>query len=74
MALTDAAVKGAKPQEKSAKLFDGGGLFLLVTPKGGKWWRLKFRVNGKEKGLSLGTYPDVSLKEARDRHHALHLR
>jgi integrase len=67
MPLTDIAVRNAKPSEKPVKMFDGGGLFLLVTPSGGKWWRLKFRVESKEKLLSLGIYPDVSLKEARER-------
>lgn len=70
MPLTDTAIKNAKSTEKALKLFDGGGLFLLVTPRGGKWWRLKYRFRGKEKLLSLGVYPDVSLKEARDRRHA----
>ncbi len=65
--LTDTAVKAAKPQAKPYKLSDERGLFLLVTPAGGKWWRLKYRVGGKEKLLSLGTYPDVGLKEARAR-------
>jgi Arm DNA-binding domain len=49
------------------KLFDGGGMYLLVQPNGGKWWRLKYRVNRKEKLISLGVYPDVSLKAARDK-------
>lgn len=70
MPLTDRAIKNAKPAEKPLKLFDGGGLFLLVPPHGGKWWRLKYRFGGKEKLLSLGVYPDVSLKEARDRRQA----
>ena len=52
MALTATAIRSAKPQDKPAKLFDGGGLFLLVTPNGGKWWRLKYRFGGKEKLLS----------------------
>lgn len=67
MALTDTAIRNAKPGAKPAKLFDERGLFLLVTPTGGKWWRLKYRFEGKEKLLSLGTYPDVSLKDARER-------
>lgn len=67
MPLTDTAIRNAKPSDKPQKLFDGGGLFLLVTPAGGKWWRLKYRHGGKEKLLSFGTYPDVSLKDARDR-------
>lgn len=67
MALTDSAIRTAKPQEKPYKLSDSGGLFLLVTPKGGKWWRLKYRADGKEKLISLGTYPEVSLKDAREK-------
>jgi integrase len=49
------------------KLFDGGGLYLLVNPNGSRWWRLKYRIVGKERGLSLGVYPDVPLKLARER-------
>lgn len=67
MPLTDTAIKNAKSQVKPIKLFDGEGLFLLVTPSGGKWWRLKYRLAGKEKLFSLGVYPDISLKEARRR-------
>ncbi len=67
MLLTDAKVKNSKPIEKPFKLFDGDGLFLLVTPTGSKWWRLKYRFSGKEKQLALGVYPDVSLTEARTR-------
>lgn len=67
MPLTDVAVRTAKPKDKSYKLSDGGGMYLEVSPKGGKWWRLKYRVDGKEKRISLGVYPDVGLKEARQR-------
>lgn len=67
MALTDTAVRNAKPASKPAKLFDERGLFLIVTPAGGKWWRLRYNFDGKEKLLSLGTYPDVSLKDAREK-------
>ena len=67
MALTDTAVKNAKPRDKAFKLADSQGLYLLVQPNGGKWWRLKYRFGGKEGGLSLGVYPDVSLKLARER-------
>jgi integrase len=67
MPLTDTAVRNAKPYEKAIRLFDGRGLYLEVSPAGGKWWRLKYRFGGKEKRLSLGVYPDVSLKDARDR-------
>ena len=67
MPLTDAAVRNAKSTDKPFKLADERGLFLLVTPGGGKWWRLKYRFEGKEKLLSLGVYPDVGLKDARTR-------
>ena len=67
MPLTDTQIRQIKASDKTIKLFDGGGLFLQVSPKGGKWWRLKYRFDGKEKLLSLGVYPDVGLKEARQR-------
>jgi len=67
MPLTDTAIKKAKPEAKQRKLYDERGLFLLISPKGGKWWRFKYLFGGKEKLLSLGTYPDVSLKDARER-------
>lgn len=67
MPLTNTSIKNAKPKEKSYKLFDSRGLYLEVAPSGGKWWRLKYRFNGKEKRLSLGVYPEISLKDARDR-------
>lgn len=67
MSLTDTAIRNAKPGTKPIKLFDERGLFLLVTPNGGKWWRFRFMFDGKEKLLSLGVYPDVSLKDARER-------
>ena len=63
--LTDLQISKTKPREKQYKLFDGGGLFLIVTPTGGKWWRFQYRYNGKEKLLSFGTYPEISLSEAR---------
>ena len=67
MPLTDTAVRNAKASEKPIKLFDEKGLFLLIATSGGKWWRLKYRYGGKEKLLSLGTYPEVSLKAAREK-------
>lgn len=67
MALTNTAIQNAKPAEKPYKIYDTDGLFMQVTPAGGKWWRFKYRFEGKEKLLSLGTYPDVSLKQARDK-------
>jgi integrase len=67
MPLTDTAIRNAKPGDKAYKLADEKGLFLLVNPNGSRWWRLKFRVAGKEKLLSLGVYPDVGLKDARQK-------
>jgi integrase len=66
--LTHTAVRSAKPRNKTFKLFDGGGLYMEVNPAGGKWWRWKYRIGGKEKRLSFGVYPDVSLKSARGKH------
>lgn len=54
-----------KPKDKPYKLADGGGLYLLIKPNGGKYWRLKYRVAGKEKLLALGVYPEVTLADAR---------
>lgn len=65
MSLTDTTLRTAKPQKKQYKLYDEGGLFIIVAPSGGKWWRLKYRYDGKEKLISLGTYPATSLKDAR---------
>jgi integrase len=65
--LSDPAVKNAKPGAAPYKLFDGEGLFLLVQPTGGKLWRLKYRFGAKEKLLALGAYPEIKLKEARDK-------
>ena len=67
MPLTDTAIRSAKAREKPFKMFDAGGLHLLVNPTGGKWWRWKYRFGGKAKLLSFGVYPDVSLKAARDK-------
>lgn len=67
MKLTATAVRNTKPGPKPLKLFDGGGLFLLVNPNGSRWWRLKYRFDGKEKLLSLGVYPEISLADARER-------
>ena len=74
MALSDARIRGLKPQDKPYKVADERGLFLLISPNGSRLWRLKFRIDGLdaqgrfkkvEKLLSLGAYPDVSLKRAR---------
>ncbi|WP_454742187.1 tyrosine-type recombinase/integrase [Cupriavidus necator] len=74
MATTDVAIKNAikatKGSDRPLKLFDGGGLFLLITPAGGSYWRLKYRMAGKEKLLALGVYPDVSLSGARKKRDA----
>ena len=67
MPLTDAAIRRAKPTDKTQKLFDGFGLFLEITPAGGRRWRQKYRFGGKEKLLAHGTYPIVTLAEARER-------
>jgi len=66
MALTVLQVEKAKPKEKDYKLSDERGMYLLVTKAGGKLWRLKYRFDGKEKVLCIGSYPDLSLKEARE--------
>src|SRR5208283_1074389 len=60
-------IRNAKPQKSEYKLFDGGGLFLLVTPSGGKLWRFRYPFDKKEKKLSLGIYPEISLHDARKR-------
>ena len=65
--LTDAKVKNAKPGANLRKLADGGGMYLMVTPSGGKCWRMKYHIAGREKLLALGTYPEVSLAEAREK-------
>lgn len=65
--LSELQVKNAKPAPKAFKLFDGGGLFLLVTPVGGKLWHFKYRFAGKEKKLTFGAYPTITLAEARQR-------
>ena len=65
--LSDTRVRGAKPSDTQYKLYDGRGLFLLVTPTGGRRWRLKYRLGEREKLISLGAYPDVGLKRAREK-------
>ncbi len=70
MALTDSAIKAAKPKTSQYKLHDEKGLLLIVRPTGGKLWRLKYRFAGKEQQLTIGTYPEVGLKEARERRDA----
>ena len=68
--LTDTAIRKAKPTDKPLRLFDGSGLYLEVSPAGGKLWRLKYRIGGKEKRLALGAYPDTGLADARDKRDA----
>ncbi len=67
MALTDTAIRNAKPAQKPIKLTDERGLYLLLKPNGSRWWRFDYRYGGKRKTLSMGVYPDVSLKDARNR-------
>ena len=68
--LTDTACKKTKATGKRQRLYDTGGMYLEIAPAGGKWWRLKYRVDGKEKLISLGTYPEVTLAEAREKREA----
>ena len=59
MPLTDTTIRSAKPGQKPIRLIDGGGLYLDISPNGGKWWRFKYRIGGTEKWLSPGDYPDT---------------
>lgn len=65
--LTAMEVEKTKPDSKEKKLYDGRGLLMIVTPAGGKWWRFKYSFSGKSKTISFGTYPEVSLAQARER-------
>lgn len=67
MKLNDIAIKKAKPEAKPRKLSDGYGLYVLIHPNGGKYWQLAYRFTGKQKTLALGTYPDITLADARGR-------
>ena len=71
MKLNDIKCKNAKsfepPTKSPRKLADGEGLYMWVMPNGKKYWRLKYKINGKPKELAIGVYPEVSLKEARDK-------
>ena len=66
--LTDRKVRNVKPLRSARKIVDGRGLYLLVVPNGGRYWRYNYRFNGKQKTFALGIYPDVSLAKARARH------
>jgi integrase len=68
--ITDAKARNAKPRDAQYKLSDDRGLYLLVAPNGGKWWRFNYRFDGKQKTLSMGVYPDVGLADARERRDA----
>jgi hypothetical protein len=65
MPLTDTQIRNAKPRDKSYKLSDFDGLYLLINPTGSKLWRMKYRLHGKEKLLAIGKFPDVGLSDAR---------
>ena len=65
--LTKLLIENAKPGTKPRRLSDGRGMYLEIAPSGGKWWRFKYRMAGKERRVSLGVYPDVGLAEARER-------
>ena len=63
--LSDAEIKAVKHEANLYRLYDGNGLYLHITPSGGKWWRFKYRFNRKQKSLALGTYPETGLEDAR---------
>jgi len=65
MVLTDTAIRNAKPKDKPYKVTDAQGLYLLVNPRGSKLWRVKYRIDGVERKLALGSYPEITLAEAR---------
>ena len=67
MPLTDTSIRSTKPGKRPIRLFDARGLYLEISPSGGKWWRFKYRFAGKEKRLSLGVYPDVPLAGRKDK-------
>src|SRR4051812_36931338 len=70
MPLSAVAVKNARPSEKAYKLADGGGLYLFVTPQGGRLWRFDYRHESKRRTLAIGRFPEVGLADARERHSA----
>lgn len=65
--LSDTLIRATKPGAKAVRLYDERGLYLEVATSGGRWWRFKYRFGGKEKLLSMGTYPDTGLKAAREK-------
>ena len=65
--LSKLLIDKTKSQTKTVRLSDGRGMYLEISPTGGKWWRFKYRIDGKEKRISLGVYPDVGLADARDK-------
>ena len=65
--LTELSIKQARPRKKQYKIFDGGGMFLLIHPNGSKYWRMNYNFGGKNKLASFGVWPQISLKEARSR-------
>ena len=67
MSLTDTAIRNSKPKDKPLRLADERGLYLLINPNGSRWWRFDYRFQGIRKTLSMGVYPDVPLKLARER-------
>jgi hypothetical protein len=62
MPLTDVVIRSARPTTRALKLYNSGGLYLEVSPSGGKWWRLKYRFHGNENRISLGVYPETTLR------------
>ena len=65
--LSNLLIRRTKSGSKTIRLWDGRGMYLEITPKGGKWWRLKYWFDGRERRMSLGVYPDVSLADAREK-------
>ncbi len=70
MPLTTKEISSTKATDKPIALYDGGGLLIIINPNNSRWWRLRYRFNGKQKTLSLGVYPEVGLKEAREKREA----
>ncbi len=64
--LSDAKIRSLKPKEKAYKVYDDRGLYMVVNPNGSRWWRFKYKYDGRERGISLGVYPDVTLQYARE--------